>query len=260
MHAHREDILAAAPITSGSCLSMNLAIFDLDGTLTQTSGVDDDCWIRAVRMAWGVEGIATDWSAYRHSTDEGIAAEIMETHHGRPATRQDLDTLRDCFASLIDSEARSRPERFTATAGAENMLRALPERGWGIAIATGGWQRTALIKLRTAGLVVDGIAAAFADDAWPREQIIEIAASRARERAGCVGGPIHRIVYVGDGVWDVTAARVRGYGFIGVAKEPRAGLLRRAGAPTVFTDLTDVDRVVDAIERGSTLRPLAEAG
>lgn len=239
---------------------MNLAIFDLDGTLAQTSGVDDECWLRAVRLAWGVEGISTDWGSYRHSTDEGIAAEVMEVHRGRAATRRDLDELRESFADLIEREARERPERFMATPGAGELLRALPGKGWTPAIATGGWQRTALVKLRTAGVDVGGIAAAFADDAWPREEIIRIAASRAVAANGgpAPAGPIERIVYVGDGVWDVTAARARGYGFVGVAKEPRAGMLRRAGASTILPDLTDVARVIDALERRSKLRRVVE--
>lgn len=247
---------------------MNLAIFDVDGTLTRTSDVDDDCWVRAVRLAWGVDGISTDWASYRHSTDEGIAAEVMETHVGRAATRQDLDQLRDCFSMLIERETRDRPERFRAVPGADAILRTLPARGWMPAIATGGWRRTALLKLRAAGVSVDGIAAAFADDAWPREEIIRIAALRASaakgamdasgDRASIGSGAVERIVYVGDGVWDVTAARARGYGFVGVAMEPRAGVLRRAGAAVVLPDLTDIDRLMDAIESRSRLRRVVE--
>lgn len=238
-------------------MPLKLAIFDVDGTLTRTSEVDDECWVRAVRLAWGVEGISTDWSAYRHSTDEAIAAEVMERYGGRTATRGDLDELRECFASLIEREARERPERFSATPGAGELLRALPTRGWTPAIATGGWRRTALVKLRTAGVPVDGIPAAFADDAWPREELIRIAATRAAAIGGV--GRVEGIVYIGDGVWDVTAARVRGYGFVGVAAEPpRAEALRRAGAPAVLPDLRDIDRVLDAIERRSRLRRTVE--
>lgn len=237
---------------------MNLAIFDIDGTLTQTSGVDDECWIRAVGLAWDIHGISTDWAAYRHSTDEGIAAEVMEVHGGRHATREDLDALRDCFAALVETEARERPERFTATPGASEILRLLPARGWTPAIATGGWQRTALVKLRTAAVEVRDIPGAFADDAWPREQIVRLAADRAM--AAAAGPSVERIVYVGDGVWDVTAARSGGYGFIGVAKEPRAGMLRRAGAATVLPDLADAERVLASLETGAELRRVEDRG
>jgi len=241
-------------------MARKLAIFDIDGTLTRTSGVDDDCWVRAVRLAWGIDGISTDWASYRHSTDEGIAAEVMETHAGRSATRGDLDELRDCFASLIESEAREHPQRFAPTPGAAEILKELPSRGWTPAIATGGWRRTALVKLRVAGVCVDGLPAAFADDAWPREELIRLAASRATQmHSAGGGGPIERIVYIGDGVWDVTAARARGYGFVGVAGEPRQSELRRAGATTVLEDLREVERVVDALERRSRLRRTVES-
>jgi len=249
---------------------VKLAIFDIDGTLTQTSGVDDECWLRAVRLTWGIEGVNTDWASYRHSTDEAIGSEIFETHRGRAATRKELDELRECFASLIERESIDRPERFVATPGAAEVLRALPSQGWTPAIATGGWRRTALVKLRVAGVDVEGIAAAFADDAWPRAEIIQMAAVRASVPTAAAGGPggrdiparhgpIDRIVYVGDGVWDVTAARARGYGFVGVAREPRSGLLRRAGAAAVLPDLSEIDRVLDALEHRSTLRRLMES-
>lgn len=250
-------------------MSRRLAIFDLDGTLARTSAVDDECWVRAVRLAWGIDGIDTDWSSYRHSTDEGIAAEVMETHLGRAATRADLDELRDCFAQLIEREARERPERFEAVPGAPTIMSSLRAHGWVPALATGGWRRTALVKLATAGVPLLGVPAAFADDAWPREELIRIAAARAGAGGGGGTGhgggtddgaaPIDRIVYVGDGVWDVTAARARGYGFVGVATGDRGAALRRAGATTVLEDLADVDRVVDAIERGSRVRRVLES-
>ncbi len=248
-----------------------IAIFDVDGTLTRTSGVDDECWVRAVRLAWGVDGISTDWGAYRHSTDEGIAAEVMERHRGRAATRGDLDELRDCFASLIEREAAERPHRFTPVPGAPRILAALREHGWVTAIATGGWRRTALLKLATAGVPVAGIPAAFADDAWPREELIGLAAARARGNGAAAAGGTGstdglgaargdpRIVYIGDGTWDVTASRARGYGFVGVATGERGLALRRAGAATVLEDLADVDLVVDALERGSRLRRVVES-
>ncbi|MBX3354584.1 MAG: HAD family hydrolase [Phycisphaeraceae bacterium] len=229
---------------------MRLAIFDLDGTLAQTSAVDDACWIRAVEEAWGIRDICTDWGAYRHSTDEAIATEIMERHAGRPATRQDLNRLRDRFAALIEIEASERPERFTPTPGAAALLRLLPSHGWTPALATGGWQRTALIKLRTARIDAEDLPAAFADDAQPREEIIDLAARRAM--AGVAAGiATPTIVYIGDGVWDVTAAHRRGYGFIGVAREPRATQLRAAGADTVLPDLADAERVLASLNQRS---------
>ena len=43
---------------------MNLVVFDIDGTLLRTSGVDDECYAQALRETLGIEGISTDWGAY----------------------------------------------------------------------------------------------------------------------------------------------------------------------------------------------------
>ena len=52
---------------------MRLAVFDLDGTLTRTTGVDDECFVRAMSEELGVGGFCTDWAEYPHSTDQGLA-------------------------------------------------------------------------------------------------------------------------------------------------------------------------------------------
>ncbi|MEC7352706.1 MAG: hypothetical protein VYD99_06215, partial [Planctomycetota bacterium] len=56
---------------------MLLTVFDIDGTLCRTSGIDDSCWIRTARELFGVEKLSTDWSDYPHSTDESIAATLL---------------------------------------------------------------------------------------------------------------------------------------------------------------------------------------
>jgi hypothetical protein len=45
-------------------MSMNLVIFDVDGTLIQSTGVDDACFARAVEVAWGIPNISTQWDDY----------------------------------------------------------------------------------------------------------------------------------------------------------------------------------------------------
>lgn len=229
--------------------SPRLAIFDVDGTLTQTSEVDDECFRRAVREEWGVESMSTDWSEYPHSTDFAIAAEIHRRRFGREATSDVLDAVRARFAALVREEADRRPQRFQPVAGARELLPRLVSAGWRAAIATGGWTPSARCKLDRAGIPPESLPAAFACDARPREAIIRIAAHRA-----CLEYRVERferVVYVGDGIWDARACRSMGIPFVGIAEGERALRLRREGATIVLGDYRDAVAVLEALERAS---------
>ncbi len=239
-------------------MSDRLAIFDIDGTLTRTSEVDDACYIRAVREEWGVPSMSTDWSEYEHSTDNAIAAEIFRRARGREASPAELAALRDRFARLVAEEAARAPERFRPIAGAPSIVVELPRAGWAVAIATGGWTPSARTKLASAGIPAEGIPAAFACDARPRQEIIAIAARRAAEVCGVRG--FGRVVYLGDGVWDARACAAAAMPFVGIAEGQRAERLRAAGASVVLPDLADIARVREALERASVPVPRREAG
>ncbi len=120
------------------------------------------------------------------------------------------------------------------------------------AIATGAWRESALIKIHCAGLAIDGLPLTTTEDAPQREVILEIAADRARalyelpEATECV--------LVGDGVWDVRAARRVGFAFIGVGAGEEARKLSAAGASLVIGDYTDVDQVLTLL-RTAPARP-----
>ncbi|MCP4939149.1 MAG: HAD family hydrolase, partial [Phycisphaeraceae bacterium] len=103
-----------------------------------------------------------------------------------------------------------------------------------------------------AGIPHVDVPAAHADDAHPREKIIEIAMTRARESSG---ETFDRGVYVGDGRWDVLATDRMGLGFVGLAEGDRADLLRSVGATTVLPDYRDFSAFLEAVERLAT--PLA---
>ncbi len=49
---------------------MNLVIFDIDGTLTDTNAVDGECYAAAFEREFGRP---VDWRNLTHRTDSGIA-------------------------------------------------------------------------------------------------------------------------------------------------------------------------------------------
>jgi hypothetical protein len=62
---------------------MNLSIFDIDGTLTESVAVDEVCFVQAFRDMLGIERINTNWLDYHFQTDSGLALEICRNHLGR---------------------------------------------------------------------------------------------------------------------------------------------------------------------------------
>jgi beta-phosphoglucomutase-like phosphatase (HAD superfamily) len=48
---------------------MHLVMFDIDGTLTETMKVDEECFVRSFKDVFGFADIDTDWSHYPRTTD-----------------------------------------------------------------------------------------------------------------------------------------------------------------------------------------------
>src|SRR5262249_21957606 len=131
--------------------------------------------------------------------------------------------------------------------GARAFLRRLQaDARWRLALATGGWAASARFKLAAAGLPVDAFPWATADDALDRVDILRAAVARAEQAYGQrrFGG----LVYVGDGVWDVRAAKALGLGFLGVATGAQARRLLEAGARWLVPDFSDPALVAERLE------------
>jgi phosphoglycolate phosphatase-like HAD superfamily hydrolase len=225
---------------------MHLVLFDIDGTLTQTNAVDDACFIRAVREVLGICGLEPDWSRYPHVTDWGITAELIRRTRGQEPRAGDVESVRDQFVSYLAAAIAADPSACRAVAGGGRLLREIAStRNTSVALATGGWGKSARMKLRAAGLAVDGIAFASSDDAMAREQIMRVAVARAAEGAGVAG--FESCVYVGDGPWDLRAARALGFAFVGIAEGQRAIELAAGGASAVFADFIDTRGVLQAL-------------
>jgi phosphoglycolate phosphatase-like HAD superfamily hydrolase len=182
---------------------VNLAVFDIDGTLTKTQGLCDGPFVAAIRSVVGAD-VETDWSLYPDVTDSGITHAIFDRALGRGPTEEELRRVRTHYLAAIDAA----DIRAHAMPGAPTVLRRVAEQGWAVAIATGNWAPAAQRKLRWCGIEWDGVPMATADDAKGRADILRTAIARA--------GPARRVVYLGDAPWDQAAARAAGTGFVRV--------------------------------------------
>jgi phosphoglycolate phosphatase-like HAD superfamily hydrolase len=216
---------------------MHLVMFDIDGTLTETMKVDEECFVRSFKDVFDFADIDTDWSHYPHTTDSGIFHDVFTSRVGRSPTEQDISRFRQHFIQLLAAASSQSP--FAPVAGANKLLSRLAQGGsHRVSLATGGWRDSARLKMASAGMCFDDHPTATADDALDRESIMALSKQRAAER---YGESFACTVYVGDEVWDARACRSVGVPFIGIGAGSRATRLSAEGAVRVFPDLSDAD-------------------
>jgi len=226
---------------------MHLVMFDIDGTLTETMKIDEECFVRSIKDVFGFADIDTDWSHYPHTTDSGIFHDVCRSRIGRSPTAQEVSRFRQHFIQLLAAASSQSP--FAPVAGADRLLSRLAQSdSHRVSLATGGWRDSARLKMASAGMCFDDHPAASADDALDRESIMRL--SKRRAAAERYGDSFACTVYVGDGVWDARACRRVGIPFIGIGMGSRATRLSAEGAGCVFPDFSDADiflRSVDEI-------------
>ena len=198
---------------------MHLVVFDVDGTLTRTDSVDEACYVAAVAEVLSISAIDTDWTHYPHVTDSGILRQVVQSSLGRDVLPEEMDRVCQCFLRRLEDAFRGQPDSCLPVEGGPGLLKELASQSdVAVALATGGWESTARLKLEWAGYDITDLPLASSSDADAREEILRIAEQRARARYGAP----NTITYVGDGVWDARAATSLGWRFLGVGTGPIA--------------------------------------
>jgi FMN phosphatase YigB (HAD superfamily) len=191
---------------------VHAAIFDIDGTLLDSYGVDNSMYADAIRAALGPVTIRDGWEKYPRVTDTGVLADICGDNNLSYDASVSAAVMNVYFQSLLSHMETHGPYR--EVPGALQYLDSLLQRAdVEVAYATGGWRTTAQHKLLSAGFPT-GIPLASADDHADRAQIMLHALSQLR-------GPFRSITYFGDGVWDQKCAAQLGWEFVAVG--PKLG-------------------------------------
>ena len=219
-----------------------LAIFDIDGTLTETNAVDEECYCVALGDALGVAAADVMWAGAPHVTDSGIAHWLWQKHTGGAPTAVELRRVRRRFVELLNDMIEVAPHRFAAVPGAGTIVSRLHDHGWAVAFATGGWSEAARLKLNAAGVSHADVPLASGDDGTTREEIVQLALARAE---AVTGRAFRRVISVGDGLWDARTARALQLPFVGIATGQHAVRLKAAGARTVLEHLKGSSDVIE---------------
>jgi len=233
-----------------------LAIFDIDGTLIRSTHVDDECFTIAVDRVLGIRGFDTDWANYTHSTDDGLILEIAERYGGFAATPRQIDDAKhEFFTQLRRAVADAPISPCTQIDGVAAMLEAVRSRtGWSLGISSGTSPEAAAIKLGAAGLSLDGLPATFSHRC-PRTHVPASRAdiiSRTREKLLAEREPgTHRTVYIGDGLWDLRAAKELAIGFVGLRHDGNERKLRAEGAMRIVHHYRDLPAFMALLEEAA---------
>lgn len=158
---------------------MQLVIFDIDGTLTNTNKVDADCFVRAFEE-FGIFNINQNWQDYTHSTDTGITQHVFQKNLGRLPSQEEFFKLKKCFIYLLQ-QASTNPNLFSAIPGATSIINQLKILNYYVAIATGGWYDSAMFKLQKADIDITNAPIASADDSFSREEIIKLVILKSKK-------------------------------------------------------------------------------
>ncbi len=220
----------ASIIHRTSNVALHLVVFDIDGTLVDSYGFDAALYADAIRQALGIN-IDTDWARYTNATDSGILDQVIEENE----VEEDRETIQEkvqCeFTRLTESYIEQNASAVREIPGANAFIEHLQQiEDVALAIATGGWESTAKLKLRAIGLDPHKFALATASDAISRMEIIEIVAERSLR-----GRKAARKTYFGDGLWDKRASEALGYEFIGVGN--------RVDHHATFLDYRNVEKI-----------------
>ena len=224
---------------------MNLVMFDMDGTLTDTTALDSNCYIDAIEQALGLVKIETDWESYPHASSSCCLEEIVRRAHGRDPTAAESRAVQDRMIELMEDLHRLHRRGTREIPGAADCVRALQASGHAVAIASGDWQATAHHKLSTAQIPFEALPAAFCEASHVRTEIMRTSLARAATHHG--REDFNRIVYIGDGAWDVRACREIGWPLIGIGSGAHGRRLRALGTSHVLPDFSDHTAFLEAL-------------
>ena len=223
---------------------MKLVLLDIDGTLTLSYEYDRDIFGAAIGEELGLPPVDADLNEYVDKTSLGVTMEAIQRLSGRSPEQSEIEQVKLNVLGRLNDMYRESPRVFSEVPGASIFLERLRKNNEGrIAIATGCWHSEALFKLQASGLNVDGIPMATSDDSKNRIKIMEIAVRKAGDYYGCSG--FERVVYVGDGPWDLQTSRSLGYRFIGVG--PRVQEMKDIESFPWHQDFMDIEAVLASL-------------
>lgn len=198
---------------------MNLIVFDIDDTLTQSASQHQLAYVQAMKSI-GITDINQNWKTYKHHTDSYILKENYESNF---KDRFDPAMLDDFENRMI--EIMSSLEPIEAISGAGKFVDFLRnEKKYALAFATGSLLKPAILKLKQADIWHIEELIVAANQFYERESIVSEAIEKARQYYKV--SDFENIISIGDGIWDMKTAINLDLNFIGVGMKNYADFVQ----------------------------------
>lgn len=213
---------------SGDGEAERAALFDVDGTLVDTTYLHTVAWWEALRQA----GRRVPMTMIHRTIGMG-SDQLLERLLGEGHDPEEGAAVSAAHRTLY---AEYWP-RLAPVDGAAELLRACAGRGWTVVLASSAHGEE-LDAMRQAVGAQDAVSAVTSADDVESSKPAPDLVQRALDHAGTGAD---RAVFVGDTVWDVTACRRAGVPCLGVTS---GGITRHelleAGAAAVYEDPADL--------------------
>jgi phosphoglycolate phosphatase-like HAD superfamily hydrolase len=212
-------------------IKKHLAVFDIDGTLTQSVGVHQSAYLHALKLS-GFTEIDTNWGNYPHHTDTAIFKQIFELQSGMPMSGEDVTKFEALLHEAICGEVAG--QAINEVEGACAFLQSLLKHSeFHVVFATGSLKKPARFKLLQAGIPAAQELIVAANQFVSREEVVNEAIRTAQSFYNVP--EFERVVSFGDGLWDWKTAQNLGLEFVGISNRQ----LLESGVETYFDNFTD---------------------
>lgn len=191
---------------------MKSIILDIDGTLVDSMGVDPKLYFSSIEQVLGPVRLR-DLHDYDHVTDSGILRQVLEENEFSDIDKH-IASVKAVFMEGLNSHVEDMGSFPVIDGAVQFVERIRNSADVQVAIATGCWRESALLKLQTSGFNIEGIPVATSDDSPSRVEIMRSALRMA-------GANTDAVTYFGDAEWDQRACQELGWDFVAVG--PRLG-------------------------------------
>ena len=155
--------------------------------------------------------------SFEHYTDENIVRELYIWHKGIEPDETEVEVFKSYLKMHLNGLKKVSPELFHPVAGAQSILSSL-NSDWKVALASGCWSFAAKLKLEAAGIILpENLPISTSDGILSRQEIMNNAIKMAK--ISYAVEEFERIVYIGDGIWDLKTCASLNIPFVGIEAE-----------------------------------------